>query len=50
MKKKEKEIRLLAKYGTYKYYLIRKKLHNKTTLHKRRERKKIKSNRHFALR
>ena len=39
MKKKEKEITLLAKYGTYKCSLLNKKLYKKT-LHQRRERKK----------
>ena len=39
MKKKEKEIRLLAKYGTFKYNLLKKKLY-KEILHQRRERRK----------
>ena len=41
MKKKEKEIKLLAKYRTYKYNLLKKKLYKKT-LHQQRERRKMK--------
>ena len=44
MKKKEKEIKLLAKYGAYKYNLLKKQQKNfiRKTLYQRRERRRRK--------